>query len=459
MDRIYRRLTILFFILLPLLTLAAEVKTVRIWPEPAKIRIVLDLTAPIEFRSFTLENPDRLVVDMSADKFSADLNALQWPTPITTMRYAQYDPSTMRLVFDLKNKIKPKIFTLAASGPYGDRLVIDLYKTMTPAPPPQQELILAAAPAPAATSAPPPLVTPSAPRIPERPIASKFVVAIDAGHGGEDPGAIGPRGTHEKKIVLSIAKKLADLVRAEPGMEPVMIRTGDYYVGLRQRIAIAREHQADLFVSIHADAFRSPQANGASVYTLSQSGASSEAARWLAEQENRSDLIGGVSLDDKDDVLASVLLDLSQTASTQASLTMGSAVLKHLGGVTRLHTKRVQNAGFAVLKSPDIPSILVETGFISNPDNEKNLRQDAYQEKIARAVFTGIKEYMRTSNQYNDLPTLHMAAAPNAHTIQRGETLSGIAQRYNVSVNGLRLANKLSNDTVRIGQVLQIPTS
>jgi len=284
-------------------------------------------------------------------------------------------------------------------------------------------------------------------------------VAIDAGHGGEDPGAIGPRGTQEKKIVLSIAQKLAELVEDEPGMEPVMIRTGDYYVGLRQRIAIARERQADLFVSIHADAFHSPQANGASVYTLSQSGASSEAARWLAEQENRSDLIGGVSLDDKDDMLASVLLDLSQTASTQASLTMGSTVLKQLGGITRLHAKRVQNAGFAVLKSPDIPSILVETGFISNPENEKSLRQGTYQEKIARAIFNGIKEYMRSSNQYNDLPPIQMASAANAHTIQRGETLSEIAERYKVSVSTLRNTNKLSSDQVRIGQVLQIPTS
>jgi len=452
---IIKKLVVMLLMLFPFLSEAAEVKTVRIWPEPAKIRIVLDLSGPIEFRSFMLENPDRLVVDMSADKFSADLNTLQWPTPVATMRYAQYDASTMRLVFDLKNKIKPKIFTLAASGPYGDRLVIDLYKTLVPEPAQKSQPVLAAAPSSPAAQ----VVATTTPRIPERPAKKAFIVAIDAGHGGEDPGAIGPRGTQEKKIVLSIAQKLAELVEDEPGMEPVMIRTGDYYVGLRQRIAIARERQADLFVSIHADAFHSPQANGASVYTLSQSGASSEAARWLAEQENRSDLIGGVSLDDKDDMLASVLLDLSQTASTQASLTMGSTVLKQLGGITRLHAKRVQNAGFAVLKSPDIPSILVETGFISNPENEKSLRQGTYQEKIARAIFNGIKEYMRSSNQYNDLPPIQMASAANAHTIQRGETLSEIAERYKVSVSTLRNTNKLSSDQVRIGQVLQIPTS
>jgi N-acetylmuramoyl-L-alanine amidase len=420
---------------------AADIENIRIWPEPSKVRVVLDLSAGTEFKQFILENPDRLVIDIPQGKFSADMSKLNWPAPVTSMRYAQYDKSTLRLVFDLKNKVTPQVFTLAASGPYGDRLVIDLMNAGS-----NSNTTVAAAT---------PVVQKSEPRIPEKAAKKAFIVAIDAGHGGEDPGAIGPSGTHEKNIVLAISKKLAELIRKEPGMQPVLVRDADYFIPLRQRSNIARKHQADLFISIHADAFHDARANGASVYTLSQSGASSEAAHWLAEKENQSDLIGGVSLDDKDEVLASVLLDLSQTASTKASQIMGSAVLQQLGGMTRLHSKQVQHAGFAVLKSPDIPSILVETGFISNHDNEKNLRNSAYQEKIAKAILVGIKQYMRSSNQYNDLPTLQMAAT--SHTIQRGETLSDIAARYSISVASIRSANKLSNDNIRIGQVLQIP--
>lgn len=444
MDRMCSAKSILigFFLIIFSISLqAAQIETVRIWPEPTKIRVVLDLSAPTTFKQFTLENPDRLVIDIPDGQFKADISKQVWPEPITLMRFAQHDANTLRLVLDLKNKTTAQVFVLNANEQYGDRLVIDLLNT------------------PSVNEVAAPLITqasPSSPaHIPEKIAQQDFIVAIDAGHGGEDPGAIGPKGTHEKNIVLSIANKLAELIRKEPGMKPVMVRSGDYYIGLRQRSAIARKHQADLFISIHADAFRDPKANGASVYTLSQSGASTEAARWLAEQENRSDLIGGVSLNDKDDMLALVLLDLSQTASTQASVMMGSAVLNQLGGITRLHSKQVQNAGFAVLKSPDIPSILVETGFISNPENEKNLRNGAYQEKIAKAILVGIKQYMRSSNQYNDLPSLQMASS--SHTIQRGETLSDIAARYNISVATLRKSNKLASDELRIGQVLQIP--
>jgi len=433
------RLFVFIISLFSLAVQAAEIENIRIWPEPSKVRVVLDLSAGTEFKQFILENPDRLVIDIPKGKFSADMSKLNWPTPITSMRHAQYDKNTLRLVFDLKNKVTPQVFTLAANGPYGDRLVIDLMNASS---------IKSGA-------TPTPVVQKSEPRIPSIPAKKAFIVAIDAGHGGEDPGAIGPSGTHEKNIVLAISKKLAELIRKEPGMQPVLVRDADYFIPLRQRSNIARKHQADLFISIHADAFHDARANGASVYTLSQSGASSEAAHWLAEKENQSDLIGGVSLDDKDQVLASVLLDLSQTASTKASQIMGSAVLQQLGGMTRLHSKQVQHAGFAVLKSPDIPSILVETGFISNHDNEKNLRNSAYQEKIAKAILVGIKQYMRSSNQYNDLPTLQMAAT--SHTIQRGETLSDIAARYSISVASIRSANKLSNDSIRIGQVLQIP--
>jgi N-acetylmuramoyl-L-alanine amidase len=433
---------------------AANIETIRVWPDSDKVRVVLDLNESTTFKYFTLENPNRLVIDLPAGAVNTK-NIPQWPAPIKAMRYAQNDPQTLRLVFDLHSKTNPEVFLLQGEAPYGHRLVIDFPHVAGVTPPPVSASTSAPVPAAASAPVPTPVVTQETPRIPERVAKKDFIIAIDAGHGGQDPGAIGPSGTHEKKIVLSIANKLAALIRKEPGMKAVMIRDGDYFIALRERIAIARKHQADLFISIHADAFHNPRANGASVYTLSQGGATSEAARWLAEQENRSDLIGGVSLDDKDAMLASVLLDLSQTASTQASVSMGSAVLKQLGGMTRLHSKQVQKAGFAVLKSPDIPSILVETGFISNPENEKNLRSEAYQNKIAEAVFTGVKEYIRTSHYYNDLPTLQMAATE--HKIQRGETLSGIAERYGVSMVALREKNKLKSDNIRIGQVLQIP--
>lgn len=455
MDKVRLTFICFFLVLFSKSAMGAQIENIRIWPEPSKIRVVLDLNGPTEFEQFMLENPHRLVLDLPAGDFSADLSKINWPTPINTLRHAQNSPETLRVVFDLSQQMTAKVFTLPANAQYGNRLVIDLYQQGA-ATPLVQEAQNQTAPLTTATTTntATPAVVPAVARIPEKAAKKAFIVAIDAGHGGEDPGAIGPQGTHEKNIVLSIANKLAALIRKEPGMQPVMIRSGDYYVGLRQRSAIARQHQADLFISIHADAFHDSRANGASVYTLSQSGASSEAARWLAEQENSSDLIGGVSLDDKDNMLASVLLDLSQTASTQASLVMGSAVLAQLGGMTRLHSKQVQNAGFAVLKSPDIPSILVETGFISNPENEKNLKSGAYQDKIAQAILTGIKQYMRSSNQYKDLPTLHMASQ---HTIMRGETLSDIAARYNISVNTLRSSNQLKNDEIRIGQILQIP--
>ncbi|MGA2655433.1 MAG: N-acetylmuramoyl-L-alanine amidase, partial [Gammaproteobacteria bacterium] len=269
------RVVIFFIALFSFAVHAADIKNIRIWPEPTKVRVVLDLSSGTQFKQFLLENPDRLVIDIPNGKFVANTSALNWPMPITSMRYAQYDKNTLRLVFDLKNKIKPQVFTLAASGPYGDRLVIDLINTTTASP----------------SASPTPVVQKSEPRIPEKAANKAFVVAIDAGHGGEDPGAIGPSGTHEKNIVLAISKKLAELIRKEPGMKAVLVRDADYFIPLRQRSQIARKHQADLFVSIHADAFHDSRANGASVYTLSQSGASSEAARWLAEQENQSDLI------------------------------------------------------------------------------------------------------------------------------------------------------------------------
>lgn len=281
----------------------------------------------------------------------------------------------------------------------------------------------------------------------------EIVIAIDAGHGGADVGAIGSKGTHEKEVVLQIARQLEERVRKEPGMTPLMIRDGDYFVALRDRINKARAYKSDMFISIHADAFPDQRATGSSVFALSQRGATNEAARMLANRENAADLIGGVSLDDKDQLLASVLLDLSQNATIEASLDVAGRVLQGLKRVGRVHKHQVEQAGFMVLKSPDIPSILVETAFISNPIEEANLQSPAYQEKLADAIMKGIRSYF-TSN-----PAQGVRTAAREHVIKRGETLSGIASHYNVSPRTLRVTNRLKDDGVRIGQVLQIPRS
>ncbi|MGH8476249.1 MAG: N-acetylmuramoyl-L-alanine amidase [Methylococcales bacterium] len=297
-----------------------------------------------------------------------------------------------------------------------------------------------------------PVQIPSEPRITAASIsANEFVVAIDAGHGGNDSGAKGVRGTREKDVVLSVSKKLERLVAREPGMRAVLIRDGDYFVALRNRMRIARSANADIFVSIHADAYHQSEIRGSSVYTLSQKGASSEAARWLAAGENESDRLGGVRLDDKDDMLAEVLLDLSQTATLDASADLANQVLGNLRQLGKVHKRRVQSAGFAVLKSPDIPSILVETAFISNPHEEKNLRDPNYQGNLAKAILSGVRKYYRERT----LPALYMAA--RKHVIEPGETLSGIARRYGLSTRELQAANTLRSTRIKAGQILEIP--
>ena len=278
------------------------------------------------------------------------------------------------------------------------------------------------------------------------------VVAIDAGHGGEDPGAISKSGLREKDVVFAIARALKRRMDRTPGMKAVLIRNGDYYVGLRRRMEIARRHGADLFLSIHADSFRDPRVSGSSVYILSRRGASSEAARWLAEQENSADFVGGVSLDDKDDLLASVLVDLQQTATLSASSEVGGIVLRALGAVGRRHKRRVEQAGFLVLKSPDIPSILIETGFLTNPSDAKRLSNAAHQDKIARAILDGTVRYFDRNP-----PRGTVFATSRRHTIERGETLSEIADKYRVSVERLRAANRISGSTIRAGEVIRIP--
>ena len=338
-------------------------------------------------------------------------------------------------MLDLKQPVKYKSFLLEPNDQYGHRLVVDI-----------------AAKAGAGTSLP--VVTEI---IPPADKPRDIIIAIDAGHGGEDPGALGRHGTREKDVVLAIARRVKAAVDAEPGMKGVLVRTGDYYIPLRNRMTIARKHKADFFVSIHADAFKDARARGSSVYVLSKRGASSEAAKWLAEKENSADLVGGVSLDDKDEILASVLLDLSQTASMQASHDAADQVLRNLRKLGPVHATKVQKARFVVLKSPDIPSMLVETAFISNPKEEKKLRDPSHQTQIARAILDGVKRYFERYPPPGSLIAMEAAMAPQTYICERGDTLSEIASRHRISLAKLRSHNGLKSDTIRVGQILQIP--
>lgn len=435
---------------------AADIQNVRLWRAPDNTRLVFDLSGPADHSLFSLSNPERLVIDISGARFSADVSGLPLSdTPLTGVRSAPRDETDLRVVLDLSRQVNPKSFALPPNQQYGHRLVIDLYDHAEP-----RETLTAPAP-------------PNASPLPQKPARSSspgggrnIKVAIDAGHGGEDPGAIGPGGVREKEVVLAISRELKKLVDAEPGFEAVLVRTGDYFIPLRKRTEIARKHSADLFVSVHADAFTRASAFGASVFALSDSGATSETARFLADRENRSDLIGGVggvSLGNKDQVLASVLLDLSMTATLSASLDVGQQVLSAVGGMTPLHKRRVEQAGFMVLKSPDIPSILVETGFISNPGEARKLVTRDHQQALARAMHSGIRDYFhRNPPPGTRIAALKadgklQAARPHQYQVVRGDTLSLIAARFDVSLARLRQSNGLGNDQIRVGQILKVP--
>ncbi|MEE1925110.1 N-acetylmuramoyl-L-alanine amidase [Pseudomonas sp. 148P] len=445
---------------------ATQVKSMRLWRAPDNTRLVFDLSGPVEHGVFTLTAPDRLVIDINGATLAAPLTASTSNTPITSVRSAQRTPTDLRVVVDLNKAVTPKSFTLAPNAQYGNRLVVDLYDQEADA------VAATAPPTPAATAPTPPAVpvTPAQPAIKLTPVPSgkrDIVIAIDAGHGGEDPGASGSRGQHEKDIVLQIAKELQRQINNEKGFRAELTRTGDYFIPLRKRTEIARKKGADLFISIHADAAPSTAAFGASVFALSDRGATSETARWLADSENRSDLIGGagnVSLDDKDRMLAGVLLDLSMTASLSSSLNVGQKVLGNIGRVTSLHKRRVEQAGFMVLKSPDIPSILVETGFISNANEASKLATASHQQSLARSINSGVKQFF----QQNPPPgtyiawlrdTGKIAQGPREHTVRPGETLAMIAVRYQVSVAALRSSNSLKTDELKVGQNLDIPAT
>lgn len=444
----------------------SQVKSMRLWRAPDNTRLVFDLSGPVQHSVFTLSAPDRLVIDINGATLGAPLTVSTSNTPINSVRSAQRTPSDLRVVIDLNKAVTPKSFVLAPNAQYGNRLVVDLY---------DQEADAIAASAPPPTPAPPATtpavpVTPAQPAIKLTPVPSgkrDIVVAIDAGHGGEDPGASGSRGQHEKDIVLQIAKELQRQINAEKGFRAELTRTGDYFIPLRKRTEIARKKGADLFISIHADAAPSRAAFGASVFALSDRGATSETARWLADSENRSDLIGGagnVSLDDKDRMLAGVLLDLSMTATLSSSLNVGQKVLGNMGRITSLHKRRVEQAGFMVLKSPDIPSILVETGFISNANEAAKLATASHQQALARSIHSGVRQFF----QQNPPPGTYIAwlrdsgkiaQGPREHTVRPGETLAMLAVRYQVSVASLRSSNKLKTDELKVGQQLDIPTT
>lgn len=435
-----------------------QVESVRLWRAPDSTRLVFDLSDKVEHKLFTLTNPSRLVIDLGNTRLNTGYDDLSLQdTPIRSIRAAARNGSDLRVVLDLSAEVQAKSFVLMKHGDMNDRLVIDLFdSSKKPAEKTVTQLI----------------TTPSGKR--------DIIIAIDAGHGGEDPGALGPkiggRQLREKDVVMAISKQLAAQINAEPGYRAELVRTGDYYIPLRKRRDIAREKRADLFVSVHADAFHNPAASGASVFALSRSGATSETARFLAQQENEADLIGGVggvSLDDKDEMLRGVLVDLSMTATLSTSLQVGDNVLKAMGSFAHLHKKQVEQAGFAVLKSPDVPSILVETGFISNPGEAKKLNDPAYRNRLAVSIFKGVKEYFQLvppADSYvaylkeggkpsNSTTTTAASRVATEHIISRGDTLSGIARQYDVTVGQIQRANRMNNSTIQVGKTLKIPAS
>ena len=414
--------------LMPILAAATDVRGLRMWPAPDNTRLVFDLNAPVEHSLFTLSHPDRIVIDLKNTKVSGALPSVTYnESRLKGIRYAKRGNDGLRVVLDLKNPVNPKSFVLKPHSNYGHRLVVDLFDAE------------------------------KVKKVKKRPVyktresARDIIIAIDAGHGGEDPGAIGYRGTREKDVVLRIAKELEKLIKRERGMKPLMIRTGDYYLGLQKRVEKAQMAQADLFISIHADAFKNGKARGSSVFILSEKGASSDLASFLADSENSADLKGGVS-STNDDLLNMVLADMVKNSTLEDSHQIASKVLAGIKGVNRLHKSSVEQAGFRVLKAGR-PAILVETAFISNPKEERKLRSRKHQRALAKAIFKGTRTYFRA----NPVPGTLLAMRDRKHRINRGETLSGIANRYQVSLSTIRDINNLKSDRIRIGKVLNIP--
>lgn len=433
------RLARFLLIALSLLATSAQAGTtvegIRIWAESGKTRVVLDLSRPVEHSIFTLRGPDRLVIDLKSGRLGSAVKALpKGVGSVKTIRTGLRADGQLRVVLDLNENVRSRSFTAGPNPQYGDRLVIDLQRSGN-------------------------LQTVKRASEQYRP-GRDIVIAIDPGHGGHDPGAIGRGKTREKDVALAVSRALASRINAEHGMKAVLIRNGDYYVDHRRRMEIAHRSNADLFISIHADAVGDRRANGATVYALSLKGASDEEARLLAERENAAVQVGGVSLQDKDAMLASVLLDLSQNAALSASLDVGSKVIGELSRVVKVRRRSVQQAGLLVLKSPDMPSILVETAYISNPSEERLLNDRRHQGKLADAILSGVRNYFFANPPPDTQIAMEVRRTPSGavkHKIARGDTISELAERYNVSPAAIRSANRLSSDNIRIGQTLSIP--
>lgn len=421
---------------------STRIENLRLWLAPDNTRLVFDLNGPVDHNLFTLDNPSRVVIDLDKAALVADLTKVELSgSPISNLRSGKRGEG-VRLVLDLSTTARSSSFTLPPNEQYGHRLVVDLATIE------QQALIPASKP----------LSIPDTQR--------DIVIAIDAGHGGEDPGAIGPGRLYEKHVVLAIAKEVKRRIDAQPGFKAQLVRTGDYYISLRGRTRKARQLNADLFVSVHADAAENSRARGASVWVLSNRGASSEMGRWLAKKENSADLIGGVgsvSLEDKDETLASVLLDMSMNYARTSSSDAAALVHENIARFAKMHKSHIEKAGFAVLKSPDIPSILVETGFISNPTEAERLRDGAYQKRMAQAIADGLLSHFWQRPPPGTLVAKlkEQGQTPKGlrkeYRVVSGDTLSLIAQRNGVSLTALRSANELKSDRIRVGQVLRIP--
>lgn len=436
----------------------SQVENMRVRWSDDKMRIVFDMSDAVSHKMDVLKNPHRVFIDFKNTRLSTKLVQPGKDHPIIKrIRTGKQKNNGLRVVFDLKQNMEANSFFAQPDKSKGNRVVLDLGKLKTTVTKKANKKVNVA---PAVASTTRPKVKKAL-----KKQAAPIVIAIDAGHGGEDPGAIGKHGTKEKHVALQISKKLAKLIDQEPGMKAVLTRKGDYFIPLRKRMEIARKNKADLFISIHADSFKNARAKGASVYTLSNKGATSEAARLLAHRENASDLVGGTSLADKDKDVANLILDLTQNATKEYSSMVANKILPNLKKVSKLHSRKVQKAGFVVLKSPEIPSVLIETAFISNPSGEKNLRSRAHQQKLAKAIFKGTKAFFAENSlrdkfyvQKSEKSTQQRKNNVKKHVIARGDTLSEIAVLYGVSMKSLKSINSLRGSKIRIGQVLQIPT-
>ena len=422
------------------------IDNLRMWRAPDHTRLVFDLSGPVDHKLFALKDPNRIVLDIGNVELKKALPEFQFNGPLLSgIRTGKKDDG-LRIVLDMKQGSNPRTYLLKPYDQYGYRLVVDLHQAVVAAPVKQEE--------DSPTSNQPDIYSGPHPR------SGPIVVAIDAGHGGDDPGAIGPRyHTREKDVVLDIARDLKKLVDQDPNLRAVMTRSGDYFVPLRRRTEIAKQMDAELFISIHADSLPHSHARGSSVYALSQRGASSVQARLLANRENASDLIGGIDLSETDDVLYKVLVDMSQTAMVASSIRFGQDMLKELKIAGPVHVKKVGLAGFAVLKSARFPSILVETTFISHPGEERKLRSRRYRQKMAKAIYDGIRLYVsrHTLRPRSNSQVVARSTKPTIHIVRRGDTLSEIAATYSVNVTALKFANDLRDNKLIIGRRLVIP--